>query len=256
MLDYASFPDQRQALIKDRLQQNGRVVCVQLAAELNVSEHTIRRDLQELASQGVCKKVYGGAVIQAHTEGSFAQRVDLHADRKQALAKACIRFLNKDAIIFIDTGSTNLAIAQALPHDLPITVVTNAPAIAMALQSHDLCDVILLGGKISKQQGAAIGSSALQQLQTMYFDLCVVGACAVDSNVGLSAFDVEDAQFKQAIIKQSNAVLIAVTEDKLGAVARHKVTTMDSISILVTEANPAKLADFKALDVNIVTPTS
>lgn len=62
MLDYAAFPQQRQALICQILQENGRVVCAELAARLQVSEHTIRRDLHELSREGFCKKVYGGAV--------------------------------------------------------------------------------------------------------------------------------------------------------------------------------------------------
>lgn len=254
MLDYASFPDQRQALIKDHLQQTGRVVCVQLAKELNVSEHTIRRDLQELANQGVCKKVYGGAVINAQNDGSLVQRMVLNSDRKQLLAKACIPYFKEHAFVFIDSGSTNLAIASMIPHDLALTVVTHTPAIAIALQSHQQCDVILLGGKISKQQGAAISSCSLKQLQTMHFDLAVLGACAIDAEVGVSAFDVEDAQFKHAIVKQSNNVLIAVTEEKLSSVARHKVAALDAISVLITDAkkNDIKLAEFKDTELELV----
>ena len=63
MLDYAAFPEQRRALIYQILQENGRVICSELANRLGVSEHTIRRDLHELSKDGVCKKVYGGAVI-------------------------------------------------------------------------------------------------------------------------------------------------------------------------------------------------
>lgn len=254
MLDYASFPNQRQALIKDHLQQTGRVVCVQLAKQLNVSEHTIRRDLQELANQGVCKKVYGGAVLNAKNDGSLVQRLDLNDDRKQILAKACIPYFKEKAFIFIDSGSTNLAIAKMIPQNLELTVVTHTPSVAIALQSHEYCDVVLLGGKISKQQGAAIGTTSLKQLQTMHFDLAILGACAIDLEVGVSAFDIEDAQFKQAIVKQSNNVLIAVTEEKLSSVARHKVTDLDSISVLITEekVREEKLAEFRKLELQLV----
>lgn len=70
MLDYAAFPQQRQALICQILQENGRVVCAELAARLQVSEHTIRRDLHELSREGFCKKVYGGAVLSLPEAGT------------------------------------------------------------------------------------------------------------------------------------------------------------------------------------------
>jgi len=74
MLDYAAFPEQRQDLIRQILQENGRVVCAELATRMQVSEHTIRRDLQELSKEGICKKVYGGAVLQLADAGNFHSR--------------------------------------------------------------------------------------------------------------------------------------------------------------------------------------
>ena len=90
MLDYAAFPDQRQALIYQILQENGRVICTELAARLGVSEHTIRRDLHELCKEGVCKKVYGGAVISLPESADIAARKNIilrkrAASRKDAL---------------------------------------------------------------------------------------------------------------------------------------------------------------------------
>jgi DeoR/GlpR family transcriptional regulator of sugar metabolism len=74
MLDYAAFPEQRQDLIRQLLQESGRVVCTELASRMKVSEHTIRRDLHELSKEGFCKKVYGGAVLQLPDAGNFFSR--------------------------------------------------------------------------------------------------------------------------------------------------------------------------------------
>ena len=86
MLDYDVFPGQRQLLIRDLLRKDGRVVCAQLAQELKVSEHTIRRDLQELAREGVCQRVYGGAVGLSSASGSFAERRGQGAASKARLS--------------------------------------------------------------------------------------------------------------------------------------------------------------------------
>ncbi len=95
-----------------------------------------------MANQGVCKKVYGGAVLNAKNDGSLVQRLDLNDDRKQILAKACTPYFQEKAFIFIDSGSTNLAIAKMIPQNLELTVVTHTPSVAIALQSHEYCDVV------------------------------------------------------------------------------------------------------------------
>lgn len=89
MLDYAAFPQQRQALICQILQENGRVVCAELAARLQVSEHTIRRDLHELSREGFCKKVYGGAVLSLPEAGDYSERKDKPRDKAQDRATVC-----------------------------------------------------------------------------------------------------------------------------------------------------------------------
>lgn len=133
MLDYAVFPEQRQALIQQILQENGRVVCSDLASRLNVSEHTIRRDLHELSKEGICKKVYGGAVMMLPEAGDYSIRKTKKPDQKSSIAQKCARLVKSGSCIFIDTGTTNLAMAEALPAELSLTVVTNSPEIAAVL---------------------------------------------------------------------------------------------------------------------------
>ncbi len=89
MLDYAAFPQQRQALICQILQENGRVVCAELAARLQVSEHTIRRDLHELSREGFCKKVYGGAVLSLPEAGITVSGKIKPRDKAQDRATVC-----------------------------------------------------------------------------------------------------------------------------------------------------------------------
>ena len=96
-----------QALICQILQENGRVVCADLAARLQVSEHTIRRDLHELSREGVCKKVYGGAVLSLPEAGDYSERKDKNRATKLRIAQQCARLVKPGGTIFIDTGTTN-----------------------------------------------------------------------------------------------------------------------------------------------------
>ena len=109
MLDYDAFPEQRQSRIRELLLKTGRVICVKLAQELGVSEHTIRRDLQELARDGVCKRVHGGAVSISPASGSFATRIEEGQASKALLGKAGAQLIRDGGCIFIDAGTTNLA---------------------------------------------------------------------------------------------------------------------------------------------------
>ncbi len=254
MLDYAAFPGQRQDLIRQILQENGRVVCTELATRMNVSEHTIRRDLHELSKEGFCKKVYGGAVLQLPDAGNFFTREQKNSAKKDAIAQKAATLINAGSCIFIDTGTTNLALAKALPADLSITVVTNSPAIAAELLRHPLCEVIMTGGQIQRASGGAVGATAASQIQGIIFDQAFIGGCAMDPDMGLTGFDFADCEFKKAVIAQSNQSIVVLTIDKLPGVARFVVAKSRDIDVLVVEEGMDKdvLDAFTAQDVRIV----
>lgn len=246
MLDYAALPEQRQSLIRDLLRKDGRVACVKLSQELQVSEHTIRRDLQELAREGVCKRVYGGAVVLSPASGSFGDRVEEGRAGKALLGKAGAQLIRAGGCVFIDAGTTNLAVAKAIPSELSLTVVTNAPAIAAEAMNSPCLEVIMLGGRMQARTGAALGITPLKQVEDMRFDQCFLGACALDAAEGLTVFDYDDAEFKRAVASRSNEVIVALTSDKIPSVARYKVMSCDAISTLVVEHNVSrdKVASF------------
>lgn len=255
MLDYAAFPEQRQALIYQILQENGRVICSELASRLGVSEHTIRRDLHELSKDGVCKKVYGGAVISLLVSEDIAVRKNINKAKKSSIAQRCARLVKSGSCIFIDSGSTNLAMAEALPAELALTVVTNSPEIAAVLLKKPLFDVIILGGQVQRSSGGCVGTSAISQLQGILFDQGFIGGCAMAPESGLTGFDYADCEFKKAVIKQCNETIVALTADKIPAVARYIVTESNNIDVIVVEENISKEygTAFEAHDIRIYT---
>lgn len=240
MLDYAAFPEQRQAVIRQILQQEGRVVCSELAAQMKVSEHTIRRDLQELSKEGFCKKVYGGAVLQLAASGSFMSRKHQDPAKKEIIAQHCVRLITPDSCIFIDSGTTNLAIARALPADVRVTAVTNSPEIALELMTRPHSETILLGGMIGKNLGGSVGTTAIEQLRGIIFDQSFIGACAMDPQAGLTAFDFADGEFKKVVIQQSQQVVVALTADKVPGIARYVVAKTADIDVMVVEESLSK----------------
>ncbi|TCD20186.1 DeoR/GlpR transcriptional regulator [Lelliottia amnigena] len=254
MLNYAAFPEQRQDRIRAILQENGRVVCAELATQMRVSEHTIRRDLHELSKEGICKKVYGGAVLQLPDAGNFFSREQKNSAIKDTIAQKAATFIKPGSCIFIDTGTTNLALAKAIPADLSVTIATNSPAIAAELLRHPQCDVIMTGGQIQRASGGTVCATAASQIQGIIFDQAFIGGCAMDPETGLTGFDFADCEFKKMVIAQSSQTLVALTTDKIPGVARFVVAKSSDIDVLIVEAsmNKAVLDAFATQDVRIV----
>ncbi|ACP27012.1 putative transcriptional regulator, DeoR family [Sinorhizobium fredii NGR234] len=245
---------ERKSLIQDRLRTDGRVLAADLARELNVSEDTIRRDLREMAAAGLCERVYGGALPIAPDSGSLSERAALAPERKAALALASVGFIQRDMTVFLDAGSTNLAIARAIGPDLSATIVTNTPLIAAALMEKPGLDLILIGGTLDRTVGAAVGARAQRDAELLRPDLCILGTCGADAEAGLTASHFEDAEFKRLIASRSRSVLAAVTSDKLGTAAPHAVIDIAAGSTLVLEASApeAQIAAFTAQGARVV----
>lgn len=249
---------ERHSLIQQRLQADGRVLALDLAQQLQVSEDTIRRDLRDLAAAGLCQRVYGGALrlpepTSAPDHGSLNARLAVRPASKSRLAQAAVGVVQANDILFLDAGSTNLAIAAALP-DYPLTVITNAPAIGALLVERPAIELIMIGGRVDARSGASLGASALRDVAQLRPDLYFAGACGVDVHSGVSAFHFEEAEFKRCVAAVSKAVLVAATDDKLGTAAPYQVMAAAGLAYLVVEhgADAAQADAFAALGVRLL----
>lgn len=237
--DDGALPEERQQRILQRLQAHGRVVAAELAQAFSVSEDSIRRDLRELAAQGLCRRIYGGALLPTPAPAPLAQRQEQDADRKRRLARAALPLIRAGQTLILDAGSTNSAIADALPAGLDLSVITNAPDIACRLADRTDVEVLLIGGRVDRRIGAAIGAQALEQLRRMRADLCFPGTCAIDIDSGVWGNDAEESLFKRAMIECSGETAVAVMNEKFGADARHRFAAVSQIDHLIVEHDAA-----------------
>lgn len=245
--------DERHDVIRALLVSDGRVVANELAVRFGVSEDTVRRDLRELAKAGYCRRVHGGALAPAPVALPISARVDKDADAKTRLAAEAVKLLQPRHTVFIDAGSTNYAIARAIPRTMELTVVTNAPAIAAALADHERATIIMLGGIYKGALGSVGGNATVEAVEAIYADLVFLGSCAIDTAFGVSALDAVEAEVKRAMVMQSRAVVVAATSDKLGLAAPFRVARPASLTHLVVEAgaDAVLLEDFAAQGTNI-----
>lgn len=227
---------ERQEIIRRRLADQGRVIAAELAQEFAISEDTVRRDLREMAAAGLCRRVYGGALLATvEDDNTLTKRMSIKPERKKALAKAAVSQFQPNMTVFIDAGTTNLSIAEAIPTDLPLTVITNAPTIAAALLDRNTIDVVVIGGRLDGKSGGVLGARAMQDAALFRPDLCVLGSCGLDPENGVTASFYEEAEFKRFVAERSRGVMAAVTSEKLGVPAAFAVVPLEIVSHLVVE---------------------
>ncbi|KUM41363.1 DeoR/GlpR family DNA-binding transcription regulator [Pseudomonas sp. EpS/L25] len=229
------LPEERQAAILALLREQGRVLSAELAATWGISEDSVRRDLRELARQGLCRRVYGGALSLLTPPEPLPARIGQDEAAKQTLGRAAAKLVQRGQLLLLDAGSTNLAIAQALPTDLDLTVATNAPVIAAALLQRQGIRVLMIGGLAAPESGACLGARAMRDVRGVRADLAFLGTCALAVETGVTGFDLEEAEFKAAVAEQSSAVVVAVTAEKLDSVAFYHVLELPRVNHLVVE---------------------
>ncbi|MGE8213121.1 DeoR/GlpR family DNA-binding transcription regulator [Stenotrophomonas sp.] len=231
-IDPDALPQERQQRILDQLRTQGRVVANELALAFAVSEDSIRRDLREMAAKGLCRRVYGGALLPTPQFDALPERLGRDDPERNALAAHAASLLLPGQVVLMDAGSTNVAIARAL-RGTALTVVTNAPAVADALSGAQAAEVVMIGGRIDPRSGGAIGSIALQQLAELQADVCIPGVCAVDPETGIWGINAEECAFKQAMLRASDATLIVASNEKLGARGSFRIAGVEQVDQLL-----------------------
>jgi DeoR/GlpR family transcriptional regulator of sugar metabolism len=228
---------ERQQQILERLGRDGRVLAGALAETFSTSEDTIRRDLRDLAGRGLCRRVYGGALPVSPASSAAQVRAGEAAERKAALGQTLAALVAPGSLVFVDSGTTNLAAARALPYDLRLTIATHDPAIAAALLAKPDVTLWLIGGRVDREIGAALGGRTLADVEALRPELALLGICALDSVEGVAAFDPEDAEIKRTLLRVSGRVAAAVLNEKLETSAPFAVGRAESLDCVVLEAD-------------------
>lgn len=248
-----ALPEERQREILRRLKSDRRVVAAELATAFAVSEDSIRRDLRELAARGLCRRVYGGALLVGPDLPPVSLRRGMQVETKQLLARKAVSLIRPGHTLLIDAGSTNSSIADALPDRMSLTIVTTALDIAQRLMDRDGFEILMIGGSVDTRAGATVGIQAALEIRRVRADLCFPGACAIDPDTGVWGLTHEEALIKRAMIESSGETAIVVTTDKLAAVGAHQVATLDHIDHLVVEhdMDPHILEAFAAKSISV-----
>jgi DeoR/GlpR family transcriptional regulator of sugar metabolism len=235
-------PLARRDVIASRLAQGHSVVAGALAQEFAVSEDAIRRDLRALADEGLCRRVYGGALPISPGSVTLAARAEVGHERKLALARTAARSIRPREFLFLDSSSSNLALAGLLPEDYELTVATNSLDIGAALLRRQDLKLILIGGPVDPLIGGCVDGAAVQSVHQLNIERCFIGTCSVSATTGVGAFHSSDATFKRALIEVSEHCSTLITTDKFEARAPYRIAPLTRIESLFVEHDaPAHL---------------
>lgn len=245
---------ERKAHIQAVLRRDGRVVAKALSQELDLSEDTIRRDLRELASEGLLQRVHGGALPASPATAKFAARQTLATSAKMAIGRAAARLVRPRQVIFLDGGTTTVQMARSLPTDLVATVVTHSPSIAVELLEHPNVTVELIGGRLFKHSVVAVGATAIEAIARVRADTYFMGVTGIHPDIGLTTGDSEEAAVKRALSQHAAETVVLASREKLGAASPFVVVPVIEIGTIIVEADTpeALVAPYRAANVAII----
>lgn len=227
---------QRKNYLMEVLRRDGQIVATRLSAELGVSEDTIRRDLREMAREGLLQRVHGGALPASPALGNFAARQQIAADDKAAIGRAAAALVQPGQVVFVDGGTTCAQLVRALPRQLRATVVTHSPSIAMELMEHAGIEVIMLGGRLFRHSIVGVGAATLEAIAQIRADIFFMGVTSVHPESGLSTGDYEEACVKRALCRAAAETIVLASPEKLATASPYRIVGLNEIGGIVLPA--------------------
>lgn len=241
--------EQRRALILDEVRKRGGIRVNELTRKLNVSDMTVRRDLDALARQGVIEKVHGGAVpvVEASThEPGFEAKSSLELTAKEDIARAAAAMAVPGSAIALSGGTTTYALAQHLLDVPDLTVVTNSvrvadvfhaaqPAGTAGGQRPGAATVVLTGG-VRTPSDSLVGPVADQAIRSLHFDVLFLGVHGISVEAGLSTPNLAEAETNRRFVRSARRVVVVADHTKWGTVGLSSFATLEQVDMLVTDA--------------------
>ncbi len=250
------YAEERQQLIVERARTEGRVDVTTLAELFDVTAETVRRDLTSLERQGLLRRVHGGAipVERLGFEPALATRDAAASSEKERIAKAALAELPNEGAILLDAGTSTARLAEILPLDRELTVVTNALPIAATLAARPNITVHLLGGRVRGRTMATVDAWAARLLADTYVDVAFMGTNGISVERGLTTPDVAEAEVKRAMIAAARRTVVLADHTKVGVDHFARFGAVTDVDVLVTDSGiDAELAlDLDSAGVRVV----
>jgi DeoR/GlpR family transcriptional regulator of sugar metabolism len=245
---------ERKAHILDVLRRDRRVIAKAVSQELGLSEDTIRRDLRDLASEGLLQRVHGGALPASPATANLAGRLQVSTEGKAAIGRAAARMIRPGQIIMIDGGTTTAELVRHLNVDLKATVVTHSPTIAVALADHTGIEVELIGGRLFRHSMVTVGAVAIEAISRVRADIYFMGVTGIHPEIGLTTGDREEASTKRILSQHAAETVVLASREKLGAASPFQVMPIGEVETIIVESGlpPHEIELYRQARITIV----
>lgn len=246
--------EERHYHILDKIILDRKVLSAVLSIELNVSEDTIRRDLNELSAKGLIRKVHGGALPVEAQPLSYRERSSFNLVEKNIIAKKAVNIIKNGQVIIMSGSTTNLQLAKIIPSDINATIYTYSLPIALQLTEHPSIEIIFIGGKLHKTAQVTVGLDVVSSISELRADLCFMGTGGINTLNGMTEPDWEVSHIKKCMISASSRVIALCTQNKINEIKRYTVAPIHKIDTIVTDIDPSDTLfnDFKEKGVKIL----
>ena len=233
---------ERRNLILEKLQDEKKVVVSELSALFDVSEETIRRDLDKLDKEGLAVKSYGGAIL-SETSGldmPFNVRKKRNMQGKQVIAELVSGLVQEGEHIIVDPSTTAMAIVKALKARRRLTVITNSIEVLVELSDVSGWDIISTGGTMRENYLALVGPRALEGIGSFYADKVILSCKGLDMEKGITDGNEMFSQVKQAMLKAAKKRILAADCTKFNRVAFSRICELGAVDMVVTDVRPGQ----------------
>ena len=249
---------ERRNLILEKLHEEKRVVVSELSQLYNVSEETIRRDLDKLEKEGLAKKSYGGAVINEDVsiDLPFNIRKNQNVGGKQKMAELVAGMIDDGEHIFLDASSTAVFVAKALKTKERLTVITNSMEILLELSDVTGWNIISTGGRMKEGYLAFLGSRTEEAIRSYYADKVIISCKALDHEWGIMESQEAFGSTKRCMMASGRKKILVIDSRKFDRTAFSVAGNLRDVNVVVTDTKPSEkwLEHFSELDIECVYP--
>ncbi len=230
------YAPERHQKILATARAEGRVDVAGLARDLAVTPETVRRDLTALERRGVIRRVHGGAipVERMGIEPGVADRESHAAGEKERIARAALEELPEGGSIILDAGTTTVRLAEMLPTDRELTVLTHSIPVASVLVSRPNLTLHLLGGIVRGRTLAAVGDWTKAQIAEVYADVAFMGTNSISVEHGLTTPDTVEASVKRALMDSARRTVVLADHTKFGREDFARVAPLSDVDTVIT----------------------
>lgn len=228
--------DTRLAQIRRLVEENGQMTVPELSSRFNVSEATIRRDLEEMDGQWL-RRTHGGAIRleRASKEPPVIQRINEQVDEKTRIGKAAAGLINNGETIFLGSGTTVREVARAIPRMAHLTVITNSLPVVNELTAREEIELIVVGGMLRQSELSMVGHVAEQAICEFRADKVIMGMRAIDCEHGFTNDFLPETMTDRAVLQIAPRVVIVADHTKFGKVSSVLVAPVTAAHTIITD---------------------